>query len=215
MPSPGQIARKLLGPYFKPVGDVYRRVFVNLEKIVDVLAEAAPTNARVLDIGGGDGALIDRLLDRRPDLTITMCDIAPSVGAFLSEANRGQVTQLPATDFADVHGKFDFVMITDVMHHVPVDQRDSFFETLARSCREWGARTLFFKDVEPGHLRSALSLLADWYITGDRHVVLFPRSQFGEMAERYFPDATRRSAMPDAPNYCEILSWSSTAKGNV
>jgi len=206
MTSPGQIARKILGPYFKPVGDAYRRVFVNLERIVDVLAEAAPKGANVLDIGGGDGALIDRLLDRRPDLTITMCDIAPTVGAFLSKANRGRVRQLPATDFADVHAKFDFVMITDVMHHVPVDQRDSFFEALARSCREWGCETLFFKDVEPGHLRSVLSLLADWYITGDRHVVLFPRSQFAEMAVRYFPNRKRVSAMPDAPNYCEVLS---------
>jgi SAM-dependent methyltransferase len=207
VPSPGQIARRLLGPYFKPVGDAYRRVFVNLEKIVDVLESAVPRGARVLDIGGGDGALIDRLLDRRPDLTVTMCDIAPTIGAFLGNRNRGKVTLLPGTDFADVHGKFDFVMITDVMHHVPVDQRNAFFEALAQSCARWGCTTLFFKDVEPGHVRAVLSLLADWYITGDRHVVLFPRSEFQKMAARYFSNASRTSSMPDSPNYCEVLRW--------
>jgi 2-polyprenyl-6-hydroxyphenyl methylase/3-demethylubiquinone-9 3-methyltransferase len=207
MASPGQIARRILGPYFKPVGDAYRRVFVNLEKIVDVLDPAVPQRARVLDIGGGDGALIDRLLDRRSDITVTMCDIAPTIGAFLSDGNRGKVVLLPATDFASVHGEYDFVMITDVMHHVPVDQRDTFFVALAQSCERWGCRTLFFKDVEPGHVRATLSLLADWYITGDRHVVLFPRSEFQKMAKRYFSGASRVSAMPDSPNYCEVLSW--------
>jgi len=207
MSSPGQIARRLLGPAFKPVGDIYRRLFVNLERIVDELERELPKGANILDIGGGDGALIDRLLDRRPDIAVTMCDIAPTVGAFLSDAHRDQVTQLPATDFADVEGRFDVVMITDVMHHVPVGEREGFFAALAASCERWGARRLFFKDVEPGHVRSTMSLLADWYITGDRHVVLFPRAAFGDMARRHFPSATRRSAMPDRPNYCEILSW--------
>jgi hypothetical protein len=207
MPSPGQIARRLLGPHFKPVGDAYRRVFVNLEKIVDILEPAIPPGARVLDIGGGDGALIDRLLSRRSDLTITMCDVAPTIGAFLSDEHRDKVALLPATDFADVRGEFNFVMITDVMHHVPVGERDAFFASVAQSCERWRCKTLFFKDVEPGYVRATLSLLADWYITGDRHVVLFPRSEFQQMAERYFPGASCKSAMPDSPNYCEELSW--------
>lgn len=207
MLAPGQIARRLMGPYFRPVGDAYRRVFVNLERIADLLVEVAPNEARILDIGGGDGALIDRLLNRRPDLAITMCDIAPVVGAFLSVTNRRKVTQLPGTDFRVVAGTFDVVMITDVMHHVPVDQRNSFFRSLAKSCDDWGCTLLFFKDVEPGHFRAVLSLIADWYITGDRHVVLFSRSEFQKMAKRYFPDASSTSFMPDSPNYCEVLRW--------
>ena len=205
--SPGQLARRLLGPYFKPIGDAYRRIFVNLERIVDVLDHAIPRGARVLDIGGGDGALIDRLLDRRADVTVTICDIAPTIGGFLGAENRGKVELLPATDFADVRGEFDFVMITDVMHHVPVEQRDAFFAALAQSCQGWGCKALLIKDVEPGHIRATLSLLADWFITGDRHVVLFSRSQFKYMSARYFPGVRCVSAMPDPPNYCEVLSW--------
>lgn len=204
---PGQVARRLLGPYVKPVGNLYRRIFVDLDKIADAIDRELPRAANVLDIGGGDGALVDRLLDRRPDLTVTMCDIAPAIGTFVSDAHRARVTLLPATDFADVSGQFDFVMITDVMHHVPVDQREAFFQSLAESCRRWNCRHIFFKDVEPGGVRSILSLLADWYITGDRHVVLFSRSNFSDMARRHFPDAQRKSEMLDWPNYSEVLSW--------
>lgn len=207
MTPPGQVARRILGPYLKPVGDVYRRIFVDLEKIVDVIDRELPGAANVLDIGGGDGALVDRLLDRRPELTVTMCDIAPAIGSFVSDVHRANVTLLPATDFTDVSGQFDLVMITDVMHHVPVDQREAFFQALAVGCRRWHCRNIFFKDVEPGGVRSVLSLLADWYITGDRHVVLFSRSNFGDMAQRHFPNARRKSAMPDWPNYSEVLSW--------
>ena len=207
MMTPGQVARRLLGPYVKPVGNLYRRIFVDLDKIVDVIDRELPPGAKVLDIGGGDGAPVDRLLNRRPDLSVTMCDIAPAIGSFVSDANRDKVTLLPATNFAEVSGQFDCVMITDVMHHVPVDQREGFFQSLAESCRRWSCRRIFFKDVEPGSVRSILSLLADWYITGDRHVVLFSRSNFGDMARRHFPDAQRKSEMPDWPNYSEVLSW--------
>jgi hypothetical protein len=90
---------------------------------------------------------------------------------------------------------------------VPVEQREAFFRSLAESAERWGCRTVILKDVEPGAFRATLSLLADRYVTGDKHVVLFSRSQFGEMAGRYFPKARRASAVPDWPNYCEVLSW--------
>lgn len=207
MPSPGQIARRVLGPLFEPIGKVYRRVFVDLGKIVDFLDRHLPHGARVLDIGGGDGAVIDRLLDRRPDLKITMCDVAPEIGAFLTDDNRARVRILPATEFIDIAGPFDFVTICDVIHHVPVEGRDSFFGSLAESCERWRCRNVIFKDVEPGTIRGTLSLLADRYITGDMHVVLFSRSDFTKMAQRHFPHARKESAVPDWPNYGEVLSW--------
>jgi 2-polyprenyl-6-hydroxyphenyl methylase/3-demethylubiquinone-9 3-methyltransferase len=207
MLSPGQIMRRALGRHFKPVGDIYRRVFVNLNVIADFLDRELPNGAKVLDIGGGDGALVDRLLDRRPDLTVTMCDLAPSIGAFLSNANLAKVELLPATDLSSVQGSYDVVTISDVIHHVPVDGRDAFFKSLADSCERWACRKIILKDIEPGGIRATLSLLADRHITGDKHVVLFSRSDFTAMARRHFPTAKRASALPDRPNYCELLSW--------
>ena len=207
MLTPGQIARRLLGRYFEPVGNVYRRVFVDLSKIVDFLGRELPPGARLLDIGGGDGALVERLLNKRPDLNVTMCDIAPAIGSFLSDANRSKVRLFPATAFNDLPGPYDVVTICDVMHHVPLAEREAFFSSLAQSCQEWGCRKIVFKDVEPGPFRATLSLWADWYITGDKHVVLFSRDHFAAMARRYFPNAARTSAMPDWPNYGEVLTW--------
>lgn len=207
MSAPGQVARRVLGRHFKPVGDAYRRVFVNLEKIADFLDGELPNGAKMLDIGGGDGALVERLLSRRPDLAVTMCDPAPSIGTFLSNANRARVKLLPATYLNDVTGRYDAVTICDVIHHVPVEQRDAFFKSLAESCERWACRKIILKDVEPGGVRAMLSLLSDWHITGDKHVVLFSRADFAAMARRYFPKAQRASAVPDWPNYCEVLSW--------
>jgi cyclopropane fatty-acyl-phospholipid synthase-like methyltransferase len=197
----------MLGKHFEPIGDAYRRIFVDLERIVDVFSRELPKGARVLDIGGGDGALIERLLNRRPDLAVTMCDLASNIGSFLSDANRAKVQLRPATEFSDVQGQFDAVTITDVVHHVPTGQREGFFEALKQSCDRWGCRKLILKDVEPGNLRSGLAVFTDRYITGDRHVVSFSRANFEKMVRRYFPVADRRTEIPDFPNYCEVLTW--------
>ena len=53
MIPPGQIARKLLGRHFDAAGNIYRRIFVDLERIVDVFVSELPREANVLDIGGG------------------------------------------------------------------------------------------------------------------------------------------------------------------
>lgn len=207
MPAPGQIARRILGRHFKPVGDVYRRVFVNLDKIVEFFDHELPIGANVLDIGGGDGALVDRLLIRRPDLNVSMCDLAPVIGSFLSDEHRARVALFPATAFTDMVGSYDIVTISDVIHHVPVAQRDAFFKALAESCRRWGCQKIILKDIEPRGFRAMLSLGSDWYVTGDKHVVLFSRADFAAMAGRHFSAAEHRSAVPDWPNYCQVLSW--------
>lgn len=204
---PGQIARRLLGRHFEAIGNLYRRIFVDLDRIVDFFEVELPRDASVLDIGGGDGAFVERLLNRRPDLTVCMCDLAPAIGAFLSDSNRPRVQLRPGVDIVDVSGTFDAVTISDVIHHVPVKQRDQFFKSLADSCERWGCRKIILKDIEPGTWRATLSLFADRYVTGDKHVVLFSRADFAEVTRRHFPKAGRASGMPDWPNYCEVLSW--------
>ena len=207
MLAPGQIARRILGRHFKPVGDAYRRLFVDLDKIIDFFDRELPTGAKVLDIGGGDGALIERLLNRRPDLTVTMCDLAPAIGSFLSEKNRAKVALFPATNLSEMHGSFNVATISDVIHHVPVHERDAFFQSLVESCRRWGCTKIVLKDIEASGWRAMLSLFAERHITGDKHVVLFSRADFADAAKRYFPDAKVTSAVPDWPNYCQALSW--------
>jgi hypothetical protein len=206
MTAPGQIARRILGKYFEPFGNAYRRIFVDLDRVVEFYDREVPEKSRILDVGGGDGAVIERLLDRRPDLLVTMTDLAENIGQFISERNRPRVNLLPKTSIEEMSGQFDIVMISDVLHHVPPESRGQFFAVLASACERLDSKKLIFKDVEPKGVRSFLALLADRYITGDRHVSFPSRKDFGMFAELHFPHASRKSHVPDWPNYCEVLT---------
>ena len=205
MSAPGQIARRILGRYFKPLGAAYRRVFVNLEKIIELFDRELPNGARILDIGGGDGAVVDKLLDRRPDIEVTMCDLAPSIGSFLSDTNRARVKLAPGRAFSEMPGPYDVVTISDVIHHVPLEERDSFFMSLAKCCEHWKCRKIIFKDIEPSGPRARLAFLADWHITGDKQVRPFSQSSFTSMAAEHFCGSTKSLFMPDWPNYCAVI----------
>lgn len=214
--TPGQIARALLGTRgFRFVGRVYRAIFVDLRVVAGKLAAEIPPNAHVLDIGGGDGDPINHLLLLRPDLSVTMIDIAPEVGTWLHPRFGPRVTCHPETDIAEYIRALraniqrcalppDVVMVTYVLHHIPPAARLSFFTALADLFQFNRNLHLIFTDVEPGHWRSRLGYLSDRYVTGDRHVSLIGRSEL----TRYL-DATMGAVLwhdtaltlLDAPNY--------------
>ncbi|HRK18770.1 MAG TPA: class I SAM-dependent methyltransferase [Hyphomicrobiaceae bacterium] len=217
--TPGQVARKLLGRHAKPVGEVYRRIFVDLQRVIDSFADDLPHGAHILDIGGGDGMGTNLLLDRRPDLRVTMIDIAPTIGGFLESRHRDKVTIRPSTsiaDFARLGDRCGGIIVTDVVHHVPVEMRPQFFKDLADCATVTGCETLVVKDIAPGQLRSGLSLLSDWYVTGDRHVRLMAADDVDRALRTHFaPEhvVSMRHLVPDAPNYCLVytLARSGTA----
>jgi 2-polyprenyl-6-hydroxyphenyl methylase/3-demethylubiquinone-9 3-methyltransferase len=194
---PGQIVRRLLGPAFKPVGELYRRIFVDMAKVADWMAERLPPNARVLDIGGGDGYVVELLLRRRPDIHVTMTDVAEKIGAFIQPAHRDRVTLLPATDAASLHGPFDAITLADVVHHVPAPMQSEFLAMVGAVANRCGAKTVLIKDIRPGGLRALLALWGDMYITGDKSVC-----QLHDAALNLGGMQKAESAMPDFPNYC-------------
>lgn len=82
-------------------------------------AEAArllPEHAEVIDIGCGDG-LIDRMiLNRRPDLTITLCDVVTWPDSPES------VVLYDGTTIPFEDRRFDCALLIDTLHHVPKPQ---------------------------------------------------------------------------------------------
>ena len=208
--TPGQAARHILGTHAKPVGEIYRRIFVDFGRVVDAFAHSLPRGAHCLDIGGGDGMGTNFLLDRRPDLTVTMIDVAGQVGAFLEERHKSRVSIMPSTSIAD-YAKLGIacggVIVTDVVHHVPIEMRHQFFADLAQCVDDIGCETLVIKEVGPGRFRSQLSLLSDWYVTGDRHVrLLAPSDLDAHVRAKVAPERIVNMAhlTPDEPNYCLI-----------
>lgn len=209
--SLGTMARAVLGKrWFPVVGSWYRAVFVDLAKVVDCLPDL-PQGARILDIGGGDGEMINILLARRPDLHVTMLDLGPRLGLFLKSEFRDRVRVLPSTSLkAYAQSDYlvpDLVLVSDVIHHVPLEERKGFFADLRRVLRGHAA-LLYVKDLEPGYFRAYLSLLADRYVSGDKRVSLASRETVTILVRDAFPGTQVRSTRLfdiDSPNYALLF----------
>lgn len=206
--TPGTIARRLLGPrLFPAVGRWYRRCFVDLEAVVRHLP--VRPGAHLLDVGGGDGALLDLVLAAHPDVRATLLDVSPRVGAALRSAHAGRVALRPATtvrDFvATTREVFDLVVVADVLHHVPAGERPRFLGDLAPLLR--GRTALAIKDIRPGSLRATFGLLSDRYVSGDRGVRFLDEEELETLVAAAIPGLRpARTGLfeEDAPNYCVL-----------
>jgi SAM-dependent methyltransferase len=126
------------------------------------LAELAPTGARVLDVGCGDGLVGSLIRERRPDLQVTGIDVVV----------RGR-THIPVTEFDGASiphedASVDVVMLVDVMHHAEAPLE------LLREARRVAARALLVKDVALSDpLARATLTFMDW-VGNARHGVPLP-----------------------------------------
>lgn len=208
----GQTARRLLGPRgFSHASRIYRRVFVDLSKVAAAIGPLE-SGARVLDIGGGDGHLANLLLELNPGIRIVMIDMAPTAGNQVNKIHGDRVAVFPGVSVSEYARQRptppDVVLISDVLHHVPNADRLSFFEDIrdllaGRTCR------LVLKDMEPGHLRTCLSGLADRYVSGDKHVQFPSRRAATDLVQAVFPGARCSETnlfSCDRPNYCLIFT---------
>jgi 2-polyprenyl-3-methyl-5-hydroxy-6-metoxy-1,4-benzoquinol methylase len=210
--SLGRIARKVLGDrWFPAVGELYRSLFVDLDLAVEMMP-SPPRGALVLDVGGGDGALLGRYLRRFPDARAAMLDLCPRIGIGLPPECRERVQLFPSTSLAAYAAqdrpKPDVLLVCDVVHHVPRADRARFFLDLRDLLRGHPA-ALVVKDIEPGTARATAAFLADRYISGDRSVSPAPSEEVVALVRSAFPDASSRATQLltfDSPNYCLCFS---------
>jgi len=212
--SIGVVARKILGKKLFPyAGRVYRRIFVDLEKVVQESLEFIPPGAFVLDIGGGDGEPLNHLLALRPDITVAMIDLNLSIGNAIKHEFVGRVTKHPGMSighyFAEKQKTPQVILINDVIHHIPATLRGQFFTDLNKICRSSRNKiNIVIKDVEPGTYRATLSFLADKYISGDKNVTLISRSELIELVKQSIEDVhvvETKLYLFDKPNYSIVF----------
>jgi cyclopropane fatty-acyl-phospholipid synthase-like methyltransferase len=205
--KPGPAMRKLMPPKVeRRMAAMYRAVFVDLEKVARLLAQHLPQDARLLDIGGGDGELVNHLLDSRTDVSVSMVDVAESVGKFITPANRLRVVLHPRTSIeshADgLRAHYDAALVSDVVHHLPVNYRADFIKSVYSAIVSGGP--MFIKDIEPGHPIASLSLFCDKYVSGDRGVELISMDKLRTLGAKQLPEhvSTEIGLYPiDRPNY--------------
>jgi len=208
--SLGGIARSLLGErWFPVIGARYRAFFVDLEKVIDSLPPL-PQNAQILDVGGGDGAVLNVILGRYPNARATMIDLSTKLGSSLVPERAQRVTMLPGVTLREYQGmdrpRPDLVVISDVLHHIPPAQRPGFFAEL-RAVICGNETALFVKDVEPGSWRATAGYLADRYISRDPNVELIGEASLRALLRETFPGATVTSTdlvARDRPNYSVV-----------
>lgn len=106
-----------------------------LATVASFLGLSAPpvANARVLEVGCGDGANLIPMAATLPDARFLGCDIAPralesgrATIAALGHANI-ELVEEDLTTLAPAHGEFDFVIAHGVYSWVPPDVRDGLF----------------------------------------------------------------------------------------
>jgi SAM-dependent methyltransferase len=141
------------------------------------LADFIPADARVLDVGCGDGRIASFVAQHRPDVTVSGMDIAARPGALIP-VEEFDGTSIPLED-----GAVDVVMLVDVLHHA--DDPHALLSEAARV----GADGIVLKDVTPlGPLSDATLRFMDW-VGNARHGVPLPY-KFWTQAE--WRDAFRR-----------------------
>jgi SAM-dependent methyltransferase len=136
-----------------------------------------PADARVLDVGCGDGLLAKIIGDARPDLTLEGIDVLVRGG-----------THIPVRAFDGRHieaadASYDVVTFVDVLHHT--DDPESLIAEAARVAR----RAVVIKDhTKDGLLAGGTLAFMDWVGNARHGVALpynyWPRRQWQEMAGR-------------------------------
>jgi 2-polyprenyl-3-methyl-5-hydroxy-6-metoxy-1,4-benzoquinol methylase len=158
----------MFGPYEHGVAEMYRRIFVDLDNLAELMRIWVPRAQRILEVGCGEGAMTERLVKAYPSASVTAIDITPKVGRlFRGDASAVTFCQGTVESVARREpGSFDLVVLADVMHHVPLNDRGALLSAINRLLTPDG--NLLFKDwvasASPIHW---LCNISDRYLTGD------------------------------------------------
>jgi SAM-dependent methyltransferase len=133
-----------------------------IQVLAKQLASLIPPNAKVLDVGCGDGNVARLLLDARPDIQIEGIDVLVRPHTHIP------VTQFDGKSIPFPDRSFDAVMFVDVLHHT-----DDPMILLAEA-RRVARRAVILKDhCSDGVLAGPTLRLMDW-VGNARHGVVLP-----------------------------------------
>lgn len=182
----GPAFRKMFGRHERTIAELYRSIYIDLDSYIDVISGWVWSPKRILEVGAGEGAVTERLAQAFPNAEILGIDIMVSVGRlYEGPKDRVRFEQKTVQQVAaDRPGQFDFVILSDVLHHVPLGMRREIIESL-RACVAPGGKVIFkdwARSTTPIHL---MCLASDKYLTGD-HVNFLTQDEAAGKIEEVF-----------------------------
>jgi 2-polyprenyl-3-methyl-5-hydroxy-6-metoxy-1,4-benzoquinol methylase len=194
----GSTVRRLLGPRLeRAAADGYRRMFVDLDALAATIAGLG-SFCTVIEVGCGEGALLTRLMDRLgPSASALGIDIAPNPGhGYEGHNEKVAFRQSAVAEIVAEGQRFDLVVVSDVLHHIPPSDRVDFLQ----SCRDLLAPngTIAVKEwVRRRNLAHLAAYGSDRYISGDKGVEFYTESEL----EAVFTDVFRDEGSPLLTSY--------------
>ncbi len=179
--SVGIKIRGLFGPFERPISAAYRAMYIDLQAFVATAKAWCPAAANLLEIGCGEGQVTERLRLAYPSARITAIDITSRLGRLYRGAReRVRFAQCSVQDIAaQERGGFDLVILSDVMHHVPLQIRQGLLDATKLALAPGG--DLVFKDWERTHTPIHwMCHASDRWLTGDR-VAYMNRGEMREL----------------------------------
>jgi 2-polyprenyl-6-hydroxyphenyl methylase/3-demethylubiquinone-9 3-methyltransferase len=204
--SIGPFVRRLFGPYEHQVGEVYRALYIDIDTFVELMRRWSPTASRILEVGCGEGSVTERLSVAYPEADISAIDITPRLGRlYRGSLDRVEFIRCTAQEMAATQaGHFDLVVLSDVLHHVPVEQRQSLLDAVRKTLSADG--TLIFKDWERNYsLIHWLSYASDRWLTGDR-ISYMSRAEMRALLERSFGETALIDEARVAPRWNNLAT---------
>jgi 2-polyprenyl-3-methyl-5-hydroxy-6-metoxy-1,4-benzoquinol methylase len=204
--KPGPLIRRLFGPFEHQIGELYRSIYIDIDAFVKVILQWQPKAARILEVGCGEGQVTERLSVAYPDAQITAIDITPRVGRLY----RGSLNHVRFKN-CDVQGisaaesgRYDLVVLSDVLHHVPMQFRQGLLDSIRVTLAPNG--NLVFKDWErnraPIHW---LCYASDRWLTGDR-IQFMTRAEMRSILTRSFGECALIAESRVAPWWNNIAT---------
>jgi SAM-dependent methyltransferase len=182
----GPTVRRLLGPRLERMAaDRYRRMFVDLDQLAASIAALGPFST-VVEVGCGDGSLMTRLMAvLGDDVSGLGIDIAAHPGRAYAGPARVRFKQTEVADVVASGERFDLVVVSDVLHHVPVADREAFLD----SCRQllMPRGTIVVKEwVRRPNVAHLAAYGSDRFVSGDRGVSFYSEAELRQAFRRVF-----------------------------
>ncbi|HVW70381.1 MAG TPA: class I SAM-dependent methyltransferase [Steroidobacteraceae bacterium] len=200
----GRRVRRMFGKHERTVSDAWRSAFVDLEEFTSEVKARVKSADSILEIGCGDGAVMERLAAAFPHARLTGIDICASPGRlFRGDSHRVRFLQASAAELlAREPSSYGLVMIADVIHHVPPRDRIPLLQSALGLAARGG--TIVFKEWlrEPSVICLA-NFLIERIITGDR-VHYLRESELHSLASEVFGPHSIRAQFRIAPWSCNL-----------